>query len=181
LAEFKTHFTEQGMETDVLNIGAINGGNSFNQLPSLMTAKVEIRLLDEKSVDNYRALVEALCQKYNLEHRDSSVIPPIRTDFSDPYIVDFMDSIESITGKRPEGYISGGQSDAPYFVNAGIQCILTCPAGGKHHSEEEWISRESFLQFVPILHNYLEKTAKHPEQAMIESAQLANPALSVTV
>ena len=162
LREFKQHFKDQAHETDVFNIGAISGGENYNQLPSQMIAKMEIRLLDKASVDTYRAMITELCTKYNLEYQDRSVIPPIKTDFRDPYVADFMDSIETVTGKRPKGYISGGQSDAPYFVRAGIQCILTCPEGGGHHSESEWISRESFLKFVPILYNYLEKTAKRP-------------------
>ena len=158
LHDLKEHFKDHGPETDVLNIGSIHGGESYNQLPSLMTARVEIRVMDEKVVPRYRRLIEELCRTHKLTYKDRSNIPCIRTDLTDPRVAEFMDSIEAVTGKRPKGYVSGGQSDAPYFVAAGIPCILTCPEGGGHHSEEEWISKTSFLQFVPILKDYLHRS-----------------------
>jgi hypothetical protein len=41
--------------------------------------------------------------------------------------------------------------------------------GGGHHSENEWLDKKSFGQFVPILHAFLEQTAKHAA-ASVDSA-----------
>jgi succinyl-diaminopimelate desuccinylase len=160
LHELKELFKDHGPATDSLNIGAIEGGTVYNQVPDHMIAKVEIRLLDEKSYGKNKQLVDALCAKHGLTYTDFSVVQPVRPLLDNPLATAYFDSVELVTGKRPEGYISLAGSDAPYFTAAGIPCILSCPLGGRHHSEEEWVDKASLLQFMPILHDFLDRTAR---------------------
>ena len=160
LHELKAMFANHGPATDTLNIGVIHGGETYNQIPSLMTASLEIRLVDETSYDRNVALIQALCKKHDIGYKDRIATLPLNTDLSDPVVYSFMQSIEAVTGNIPDGVISYGLSDAKYFSKAAVPCILSCPEGGGHHSENEWISRKSFLQFVPILKDYLGKTAR---------------------
>ncbi|HJQ08142.1 MAG TPA: M20 family metallopeptidase [Candidatus Saccharimonadales bacterium] len=160
LHDIKAEFKDHGPTTDTLNIGIIHGGETYNQIPSLMTAAVEIRFLHRESYDKHIRMVKGICQLHDVSYKDYSAKMPIKTDLDHPLVKSFMDSIEAVTGIRPEGSISYGGTDASYFVEHGIPCIVSCPEGGGHHSENEWITRESFLHYVPILRHYIEKTAR---------------------
>ncbi|HSW98906.1 MAG TPA: M20/M25/M40 family metallo-hydrolase [Candidatus Saccharimonadales bacterium] len=173
LHELKEHFKDHGPPTDSLNIGSIHGDGVYNRVPDRMAAKVEIRLADETSSAKNKQLIDKLCAKHNVQYETFSLIEPVRPIVNVPLVDTFKDVVEQTTGKRPEGFVSLGGSDAPYFTKAGVPCILSCPMGGGHHSGEEWVSKASFLQFVPMLHTFLEQTAKHPTSSAAASVDTA--------
>ncbi|HEX7963649.1 MAG TPA: M20/M25/M40 family metallo-hydrolase [Candidatus Saccharimonadales bacterium] len=162
LHELKEHFKDHGPLTDSLNFGAINGEGVYNQVPDSISAKVEIRLASDQSWPKNKAFVDGLCQRHDLAYNTFSLVEPMKPILDDPLVDTYRDVVERVVGKRPEGHISLGGSDAPYFTEAGIPCIVSCPLGGKHHSEDEWLDKESFLQFVPILRAYLAEVADTP-------------------
>lgn len=159
LHELKGHFEGQNVRTDSLNIGQIHGGKAHNMVAAEMVAGVDIRYLSGKNLAEKKALVADICKKHDVSVREITVAPPVITDLSQPLIQQYLESVETITGKTPRRHISCAGTDAPYFQEGGISCIISCPDGGGHHAQKEWISRKSFLQFVPILHDYLGKTA----------------------
>lgn len=172
LHELRGEFANHSVETDSLNIGVIHGGVTFNQVPDLMTASIEIRYVSHKNLKKIQLMVQNLCKKHGLEVRERILGPLVTTDLTHPLVAAYLDSVASVTGQRPTGFISCAASDAPYFFEKGINCIISCCDGGKHHSEDEWISRSSFIQFVPILRDYLEKTAKIPVKQVDRAAVL---------
>lgn len=159
LHDVKTYFAEHGPATDTLNIGTIHGGETYNKIPSLMVAGVEIRLMHDESYDKIQAFLKELCAVHGITYKKQIMELPMRTDITSPLVKQYLDSVEEVTGKRPQPHTSFAASDGPYFNAIKVPCIISCPEGGMHHSEEEWISRESFLKFVPILHNYLNSVA----------------------
>jgi acetylornithine deacetylase/succinyl-diaminopimelate desuccinylase-like protein len=162
LHELKEHFKDHGPLTDSLNIGSIHGEGLYNQVPDHMVAKVEIRLADEGSFAKNMQLIEALCAEHDVTYDMYSLVEPVRPILDRPLVHTYKDAVKKITGKQPGGHVSLGGSDAPYFTNASIPCILSCPVGGGHHSEDEWIGKQSFLQFVPILRQFLDQAARLP-------------------
>jgi succinyl-diaminopimelate desuccinylase len=159
LHDLKMSFEGHNESSDSLNIGKINGGQGYNVVPSEMTAAVEIRYLNNQSLELQQKIVRDLCVKYDLLFTERILCSSVLTDLDHPLVREYLQSVETITGKRPAGFISCAGSDAPPFYDAGITCILSCCKGGGHHSENEWISLASFMQFVPILHTFLKKTA----------------------
>lgn len=161
LHELRNHFEHQGPATDSINIGNIHGEGEFNKIPDHMVAKVEIRLVDDDSYDKNEQLVKELCAKHGIEYATHSAsAKPLRPILNSPLVDTYKDIVQKITGRRPEDYISLGASDASYFTKAGIPCIVSCPLGGGHHSDNEWIDQASFEQFVPILREFLDRTAR---------------------
>ncbi len=163
LHELKTHFDGQNVSSDSINIGKISGGHSYNIVPAEMVAAVEIRYISKEHLKHNRDMIRKLCTKHGLALKQGPLSSSVATDLGHPLVNSYQQSVETITGRRPEGVISCAGSDAPPFYNVGINCILSCPVGGGHHTEGEWISRKSFSQFVPILLDYLKKTAKKNE------------------
>lgn len=113
----------------------------------------------EKQIKRLRALIQEA--ETNLGAANELLISLVGDD--GPLVEAYRDSVQKIIGKRPEDSISLGGSDACYFTNVGIPCIISCPLGGGHHSDNEWLDQASFEQFVPILREFLNRTAKFTE------------------
>lgn len=160
LHDLKTHFEGHNENSDSINIGKINGGQGYNIVPSEMTAAVEIRYMNKQNLTAQQAMIKDLCQVYDLAFTQRVLCSSVLTDLNHPLVMKYLESVETVTGKRPKSFVSCAGSDAPPFYDAGVTCILSCCEGGGHHTENEWISLDSFLQFVPILHAFLEKTAR---------------------
>jgi succinyl-diaminopimelate desuccinylase len=159
LHDLKMSFEGHNENSDSLNIGKINGGHGYNVVPAEITAAVEIRYMNNQSLKLQQKMIEELCVKYDLRFTQNILCSSVLTDLDHPLVKKYLESVEAITGKRPVGFVSCAASDAPPYYDAGITCILSCCLGGGHHSDNEWISLTSFMQFVPILHTFLEKTA----------------------
>lgn len=159
LHELKDDFQEPNPTTDSFNIGKIHGGVAHNMVPSEMIAGVDIRFVTAENLARKQALIRALCKKHDVTYRGISLAQPLFTDLTHPLVKKYLDTVETVTGKHPQSFISSAGTDAPYLAAVGITSIISCCEGGKHHTEHEWISRKSFLQFTPILHAYLEAAA----------------------
>lgn len=160
LHELKEHFEDQNVATDSLNIGQIHGGDANNKVPAEMIAGMDIRYLNDKNLAEKKKLINYICKKYDLTYREYTIAAPVITDLELPLIKTYLDSVEKVTGKQPGEFISCAGTDAPFFAQKDIPCIISCCQGGGHHTEYEWISRKSFLQFVPILRTYLDATCR---------------------
>lgn len=176
LHELKMNFEGHHEGTDSLNIGKINGGHGYNVVPDEITAAVEIRYMNKQSLGVQQDMIKKLCQKYNLIFTQQTLCSSVLTDLSHPLVRKYLESVETVTGEVSEAFISCAGSDAPAFYDAGITCILSCCIGGGHHSEDEWIDLNSFLQFVPILHTFLEKTVRTRSHPLHQKALLAKKA-----
>jgi len=170
LYDLKNDFEGQGPETNSLNIGIIQGGVTYNQIPEAMHAAIELRLTSDDGYDYFSKRLQELCTRHDLTFQERRRGWVLQHDLTHPLIQDFMDSVHKITAKRPQAFMSCGLSDASYFVAKGVPAIVSCPEGGGHHSEDEWISRNSFLQLVPILNDYLSKTAKKTTTTAVDTA-----------
>lgn len=173
LHDLKTSFEGQHTGTDSLNIGKIHGGDAHNVVPSEMRAGIDIRFLSKQNLREKRAMIDDLCKKHDVTYQEIVTAPPVITDLNHPLVQKYSQSVKTITGKTPQSFISCAGTDAPYFYDIGIQCIISCCEGGKHHTEDEWISRKSFLQFVPILHDFLNRAAKAAPASVDKTATVA--------
>jgi succinyl-diaminopimelate desuccinylase len=159
LHEIQARFADQAPHTDTLNIALVHGGETYNLLPAAMTAGLEIRFMSDTSQAALSDFIQDVCTRHGLHFEERSFLSTVITNLNDPFVATYADCVQQVTGRRPEGFVSFAASDSPYFVQAGIPCIVSCCLGGKHHSPDEWIDKESFLQFTPILRAYLEQTA----------------------
>jgi len=160
LHDIKQLFNEHGPDTDTLNIGVIQGGKAYNLIPSHMMASLEIRVLSVKAQEDLLRRILAMCKQYGVKYEEFVFMKPVVANLDYPLTAQYMDVVEHVTGHRPESVISAAGSDAPHFAEVGVECIVSCPAGGGHHTANEWIDRKQFAQFVPVLREFLERTAR---------------------
>lgn len=173
LHELRTAFDGHGPETDTLNIGNIHADGTYNQIPSQMTAAVEIRLASGDSLKKNKALLENICDTFDVTVIDRAIESPVEEDVNFPLIREFMHSITRVTGHQSKPCLSMASSDAVYLRRAGIPCAVTYLPGGGHHSENEWIERKALLQFPDVIRDYVERNAKAGQSDIHRARQRA--------
>jgi len=161
LHHLQIHFKDHGPETDTFNVGVIEGGEEFNQVPHYAKAELEIRLNDADSKQRTQALITTLCREYDLTATIQLEYDPITTDINHPPVRSFSKTIENVVGIKMVGVKSYGGSDARYFAARGIPYMSFYPFGGGHHGPDEWLDVASLAYLPEILHRYLDEVAKN--------------------
>src|SRR5206468_3098308 len=96
---------------------------------------IEVRVMEHEGYLQGKARIDGLCARHDLVYKERIYGKPVVTDLSNPFVQNYMDSVEAVTGVRPRGCVSFAASDAIYINNVHIPCIISCPEGGRHHSE----------------------------------------------
>jgi acetylornithine deacetylase/succinyl-diaminopimelate desuccinylase-like protein len=162
LQEIRALFPEQQPYSNTLNISMIGGGEAVNQIPTEAWAVLDIRTMDHRSLALIKNDVQSICYKYNLSAQETTNIPPLVTDLENPFVHDFITSVETITGHECEPTVSFGASDGMYFNAHDIPVVQVRPAGGGHHGDHEWIDLQDFLYYKDVLIDYLKRVLNEP-------------------
>jgi succinyl-diaminopimelate desuccinylase len=155
LNEIRLLFENQGPETNTLNISMLSGGTAQNQLPASAKAVLDIRVIGKKGYEEARTKILDICSKYGINPDVIAIFPPVEHDMSNPYVKLFSESIKHVTGLSQREITSMGSCDAIYFDALDIPCIVTRPAGGNQHSDNEWISKTGLKEFVQVLSHFM--------------------------
>lgn len=151
----------QQPDTHSLNIGKIDAGEMVNQIPGEATAAVDIRYVEPDFMERTVGKIRELCEKYDATFTElSDNALPVKNELTNPYIAAFAECITAETGVVPKELYSYATSDARFFMKAGVPCVVTSPAGGERHSDEEWISVAGYKQLHKVLRAYLDKMAR---------------------
>lgn len=152
---------KQKPNTATLNVSMMRGGTSINQIPAAGMATLDIRYAD---MDDYRKLkrwISAICDQYGISLKTiRKASAPTHNNIDHPLIATFTKHVATQTSIQPQAFTAYGATDARFFDNYGIPCVLMSPPGGGHHSNDEWLSLEGYAHFRSILRNYLDEVAR---------------------
>lgn len=171
LAELQTHFDKPAIDVNTLNISLIQAGaagKAVNQIPATAQAGVDIRVMSETDAANLKKVINNLCDKYGATFTPFVEFTALNHDMKSPHMASFIRHIKDTTGIENEGVISAGASDANHFMAQGIECVVTWPIGGGHHSEQEWIDKQALEDIVPIISGYLQEMTKVKTLSLVE-------------
>lgn len=163
LADIKALFPEEGPLTNTLNISGIKVGEigvAWNQIPEQSTAMFEFRTTSEAERTRLNIEIDKLCKKHGANQEVFLNAPVLEHDQDDIHYKAFAQSVKKITGIQNKGHVSSGGSSAGYFAKVGVNCIVTWPTGGGHHSDSEWINTQALEDISPVLVDYLKKMAR---------------------
>lgn len=172
LAEIRALFAGNSREESSLNISMFSGGKAHNQIPDHAEAFLDVRAPSNEEYERIESAIQDICAQHDATMTVEHFFPAIEHDLENPYRADFIRSIEKITGNDHEDFMSYGASSAIHFMQRSIPCILTEPTGGDRHGPHEWLDKESFLHFVPILEDFMQQNGR--------VASLATDRMSVT-
>lgn len=161
LADFRALFPERNHDSNTYNIGMIHGGEAPNQVPNYMEAQIEFRAVSNEEYARLEQAVADICTRHGIDFellRSGSVVV---TDLTNPFVQQFRELLAQHTGVS-ETMRSMGASDARFFTEKGVPCILVCPPGGGRHAADEWIDAESVETFTQIVQEFVQ-TAAHTQ------------------
>jgi succinyl-diaminopimelate desuccinylase len=157
LHEIETLFMYgQRPDTSTFNIGYIKGGEAINQVPDYTIAGLDIRYTTDEEGEAIKIKIETMCKRRGAKLTAVEEGTTIVTDLSNPYIQAFIKSAKNISGISLRPCKSYGASDARYFAQVNVPCIISSPLGGDRHSNHEWIDAKGIDQYKDILQDYLQ-------------------------
>lgn len=160
--DLRKEFTNQDQLGSTLNIGKINGGLAPNQVPAAACVTIDIRVPNEQEAERVAKLLDRFAQKYGIDLQD--LMPagvPHRPDLESPMFKAFYKCFEQVvTDKKLVPEDSFGGSDARYFAQVGVPCILVNPPGKGLHADHESVEIEGVVQLHDILKLYLQEVAR---------------------
>lgn len=148
-------------DTETLNIGMMNSGQTVNQIPDSAQASIDIRYMDIKTLERIKEKLEELCKKFG-----ATLTPlndeghPVINQLDNPHIATFARCVEKIVGVTPSATTSFGTSDGRFFTPLNVPCIITRPAGGGQHSNNEWLAIDGLQQFHDVLREYVNEISR---------------------
>ena len=170
LGELQTHFANAGPETNTLNINMLRAGapgEAYNQIPATTLAGLDIRIISHEERERIVATIGELCKKYGATWEVIVEFAALAHNMNDPHMQSFAKHIYANTGVSGS-VMSLAASDASHFIARGVECMVTYPIGGGHHSAEEWIDAKSLHDITPIITGYLQDMAHLKTEALVE-------------
>lgn len=157
--------SDQRPETKTLNIGIMQSGASFNQIPDSAMATLDIRF---GTLEEFAALekqIADICAKGGgVLKQVGDIRVPVVCDLKHPLVKSFIKQIQLQHGTVPASVAANGTSDARFFPPHNIPCILVSPKGGGFHGRDEWLDAADYERYGHVIRNYLEDVAKTPRR-----------------
>lgn len=154
LHELQTIYPSDQQEGPTLSINIISGGEVSNQIPNEASAWLDFRAFDKLAIEEYEILLDRLANEYDLKIFESGFGRPLELDKANPHVIKYASTLEAI-GITPTYQDSFGASDARWFNEHGIPCIVTSSHGGSSHAPNEWMLREDLSTFYNILEHFI--------------------------
>ncbi|HET6746963.1 MAG TPA: M20 family metallopeptidase [Candidatus Saccharimonadales bacterium] len=151
LSVLRKRFPHQHPDSSTLAVNHIAGGNAINQIADYAAAKVDFRSFSREDLRIFRDEVARLSAEYNLEVTPIQEGDPLLFDKTSPEAQGFLRALEKITGKTPQYTSSFGASDARYFAQYDIPCIVMEPRGGGRHSKQEWLLASDLERYYRLI------------------------------
>ncbi|HXH26977.1 MAG TPA: M20/M25/M40 family metallo-hydrolase [Candidatus Acidoferrum sp.] len=147
--------------TSTITVGTLRSGEAVNQIPGQATAEIDIRTTNLAEHFEKRSAIEALAKEHDAVIEMFAEGVPFRNGLDNPYVKQFADDIEAVTGRPAGTTFSYAGSDGRHFTPIGVPCVIVRSPGGGHHGPEEWISAKGLVQMHDILLRYLNTLAKN--------------------
>ena len=151
LKEFPSPLKEEWRT--MVNIAKIETQNeTFNKVPDNATVWLDIRYVPRVEKTIGRKL------KKIADGFDTELIlkePPQFTDENNPFVYNLRKATKEITYKLPPIIAKHGGSDIRHYNAVGCEGVTFGPVGAGLHTDNEWVSIKSLVDYYEILKNFL--------------------------
>lgn len=157
LSDIQHAFDRTSRKNSTLTISHLDAGSilSLNQGPSDARIGIDIRYRDGEEFDRISTIVHELIARYDGHIVAQQIGKSYELDIQNEYVDMFIGMYEQAIGKKPELTVAHGSSDARFFTTHAIPVIMFRPDGHGAHSDDEWVSIESWKQFHDLLTRYV--------------------------
>jgi succinyl-diaminopimelate desuccinylase len=91
----------------------------------------------------------------DIEVERTFIHPPVTVSRSNPFVRALRDAVSRPEGGEVMSVGRDGASDAAAFLERGIPAVEFGPAGGGHHSSDEWVSVSSLSRYRRALGDFV--------------------------
>lgn len=151
----RSKYPEGKPSTATLSVNRMQAGEATNQIPEYASVDMDFRTFDKGELEAFKLLVAELARIHHLEVTVLNTGDPLVFDETHPEVQGFLNALESVMGKKAEYSESYGGSDARYFAEFDIPCILIEPNGGKRHSAGEWLEANDLSTYYKLLETWI--------------------------
>jgi len=160
--EMRTHFVKEPCHNPDhphhnMTVGAIEGGDVYNRVPSVATAKLDLRTMPDVSLEEVTSWFADAALKFPGVTAELAESAPGFTNPSDDATKLFRRLVREETGRELTSKIAHASSDARYFAVHGNQVICVPPTGGGQHSSDEWIDLGDLDKFYEIIRRFVQE------------------------
>lgn len=148
-------FPSQKPEDSTLAVNQMQAGQAVNQIADYASVKIDFRTFSRDDLRAYRAQVERLAAENNFDVNVVHEGLPLKFDKHAPVVQDFLAALQAQTGESPRYTESYGGSDARFFAEYDIPCIIVEPRGGSRHAPDEWVSAEDLPRYYALLERWI--------------------------
>lgn len=147
-----------------INLGIIHGGGAANQVADSATARIDIRISPDLTVETADSWIRAAEQAVpNVKTTNLLADPPYRIRNLKP-MQHFKALAEDITQHKLTEAIAHGSSDARHFAVYDIPTINISPLGSGFHVPDEWVDLDSLTHYYQATLQFIYETATVSEK-----------------
>ncbi len=151
----RSKYPSEKPSDSTVSINQLIAGEAPNQIPEYASVAVDFRSFDKAEMDAFKLLIGELARIHNLETHIYNEGDPLVFDDTDPRVQEFMEVFERVVGHKAEFCESYGASDARYFGQYDIPCIVVQPHGGGRHSASEWIEATDLEKYYRLIETWI--------------------------
>jgi len=155
VAVLRQSFPSHDPDDSTLAINELHAGTAINQIADYATAKIDFRSFSKEDLLLYRAQLDQLCMRYDLELNVLHYGSPVLFDMDLEPAQSFLKAVKAETGKEFGFCESYGASDARHFAEYDIPCLVVEPSGGGRHSPDEWLLAEDLTTYYRVIERWL--------------------------
>ena len=137
-----------------VNLAYLNGGDSYNTVPSEASMKLDIRFPKDPNESKVKEIVKNACEKNKVSFELKLYGSLNHTSKHNKYIKLWKVEAEKF-GKEVDFERSHGGSDGRFFSNKNIPVLMTTPKKSIIHSDFEWIDLKDLHTFKEVIKNWV--------------------------
>ncbi len=150
--EIKDLFGEGEFPTTV-NLGKIRAGEEVNKVPEKAEMQLDIRHSTQYPAGE---VLEDIRSIEGLGVEVTARAPMMKNPEKEEHMDQLTDSIEKITGKKPEKRKENFASDMRFFTSEGIPAVCYGPEGYDLHGENEYVELENLQLYIETLKQFIQ-------------------------
>jgi succinyl-diaminopimelate desuccinylase len=138
-----------------LMVNRLEAGQAINQIPDSAWAEIDFRSFESQEINEYKELLSKLAETYNLSITPVNSGNPVTFDPSSSSIQSFFKVLRQVTNQDTVYCDAYGATDARFFAQYDIPCIIVEPHGGGRHADTEWLKADDLGRFYQLIENWL--------------------------
>ncbi len=151
-------FLEKESFEPTVNLGLFNGGDSINKVPDNASMKLDIRFPENVRKKEMDQILQEACNRFDCSFEVGVYGNAFHTNKKNKYVNLWFETIKNRLRESSEGVwkVEHGASDARFFSEKGIPCVISKPTCSGVHIDNEWIDYNSLIEFGDYIIEWVE-------------------------